>query len=186
MLFHWNDEVHQVIIIVSYQLLTTSTTSSSDNKYSLPTKFPPCRSCSACNHSVAFKRMEIWKLPPILLINIKRFTFEGQWREKRQNYIDYPVRYCIIEIVIQYLQLLKSNSKLYYPNNMNTGSRWWCPSMWLVTSQSLINSMLFQIILDRLLVVIVSAKTSFCDISHHHACTYRHSMLQKSIQKVIL
>ena len=54
-----------------------------------------CRSCSACNHSAAFKRMELWKLPPILLINLKRFTFEGQWREKRQNYIDYPVRYTV-------------------------------------------------------------------------------------------
>lgn len=60
---------------------------------------PLCRSCSSCNHSVAFKRMEIWRLPPILLINIKRFIFEGQWREKRQNYIDYPVRYMLMDHV---------------------------------------------------------------------------------------
>ena len=37
----------------------------------------------------ACKRIEIWKLPPILLIHLKRFSFEGMWREKRQNLVDF-------------------------------------------------------------------------------------------------
>ena len=55
----------------------------------------PClgpRNCSFCKHSSgAVKKLEIWKLPAILLIALSRFIHEGLWKEKRQNFIDYPV-----------------------------------------------------------------------------------------------
>lgn len=51
-----------------------------------------CRNCSGCKRSPgAVKKIEIWKLPAILLIALSRFTHDGLWKEKRQNYIDYPV-----------------------------------------------------------------------------------------------
>lgn len=48
--------------------------------------------CSSCKtHREASKRIEIWKLPPILLIHLKRFSFEGMWRQKKQNFVDFPL-----------------------------------------------------------------------------------------------
>ncbi|NP_001080551.1 ubiquitin specific peptidase 8 L homeolog [Xenopus laevis] len=48
--------------------------------------------CSNCKtQRVATKKIEIWKLPPILLVHLKRFSFEGRWRQKLQAYVDFPL-----------------------------------------------------------------------------------------------
>ncbi|OCT86909.1 ubiquitin carboxyl-terminal hydrolase 8 isoform X2 [Xenopus laevis] len=48
--------------------------------------------CSNCKtQRVATKKIEIWKLPPILLVHLKRFSFEGRWRQKLQSYVDFPL-----------------------------------------------------------------------------------------------
>ncbi len=51
-----------------------------------------CRGCK--NHVCAFKKMDIWRLPPLLVFQLKRFTYEvGQWsthREKLEGYVDFP------------------------------------------------------------------------------------------------
>jgi len=36
--------------------------------------------------------MDIWKLPPVLLIHLKRFSYEGMWRRKLQTYVDFPLQ----------------------------------------------------------------------------------------------
>jgi ubiquitin carboxyl-terminal hydrolase 8 len=47
--------------------------------------------CSSCKqHRDASKRIEIWKLPAILLIHLKRFSYDGVWRQKKQNFVDFP------------------------------------------------------------------------------------------------
>ncbi|XP_070547285.1 LOW QUALITY PROTEIN: ubiquitin carboxyl-terminal hydrolase 8-like [Ptychodera flava] len=48
--------------------------------------------CPRCKvHREANKKIEIWKLPYILLIHLKRFSYEGVWRHKLQTYVDFPL-----------------------------------------------------------------------------------------------
>nr|XP_055030276.1 ubiquitin carboxyl-terminal hydrolase 8 isoform X2 [Misgurnus anguillicaudatus] len=48
-----------------------------------------CRRCKT--HRDAIKKMQIWKVPPILLIHLKRFKYDGRWREKLQTLVDFPL-----------------------------------------------------------------------------------------------
>ncbi|KAL4216469.1 Ubiquitin carboxyl-terminal hydrolase 8 [Mactra antiquata] len=50
-------------------------------------KCPRCRS-----YRDSVKKIEIWKLPAILLIALNRFVYEGQWRNKINANVDFPVR----------------------------------------------------------------------------------------------
>uniref|UniRef100_A0A8C2C8Z6 ubiquitinyl hydrolase 1 n=1 Tax=Cyprinus carpio TaxID=7962 RepID=A0A8C2C8Z6_CYPCA len=48
--------------------------------------------CSHCKtHRDAIKKMQIWKVPPILLVHLKRFKYDGRWREKLQTLVDFPL-----------------------------------------------------------------------------------------------
>ncbi|XP_078097239.1 ubiquitin carboxyl-terminal hydrolase 8 isoform X2 [Mustelus asterias] len=48
--------------------------------------------CSNCKtHRDATKKLEIWKLPPILLVHLKRFSYEGRWKQKLQTNVDFPL-----------------------------------------------------------------------------------------------
>mgnify|MGYP000082206448 FL=1 len=51
--------------------------------------------CPGCKeHVQAFKKMDIWKLPPVLVFHLKRFSYEmGDWstrREKLEEFVDFP------------------------------------------------------------------------------------------------
>ena len=89
----------------------------------LPSSLFRFRYCSACKqHRDASKRIEIWKLPSILLIHLKRFfskyylaiilslcsldvfcyyrfSYDGMWRQKKQNFVDFPFRYITLHQV---------------------------------------------------------------------------------------
>ncbi|XP_065841629.1 ubiquitin carboxyl-terminal hydrolase 8-like [Oscarella lobularis] len=48
--------------------------------------------CSNCKkYRKARKKLDIWKLPPILLIHLKRFSYKGLWRQKLETMVDFPV-----------------------------------------------------------------------------------------------
>ncbi|XP_067105290.1 ubiquitin carboxyl-terminal hydrolase 8 [Osmerus mordax] len=47
-----------------------------------------CRHCKA--HRDSTKKLEIWKVPPILLVHLKRFSYEGRWKQKLQTSVDFP------------------------------------------------------------------------------------------------
>ncbi|KAM9480952.1 ubiquitin carboxyl-terminal hydrolase 8 isoform 1-T5 [Clarias gariepinus] len=48
--------------------------------------------CPHCKAQREFtKKLEIWKLPPILLVHLKRFSYEGQWKQKLQTSVDFPL-----------------------------------------------------------------------------------------------
>ena len=40
---------------------------------------------------VAFRTIEIWKLPPILIIHLKRFVYSGRWRDKIHSNVNFPI-----------------------------------------------------------------------------------------------
>ncbi|TRZ01985.1 hypothetical protein DNTS_024159 [Danionella cerebrum] len=67
-----------------------------------------CRHCKT--HRDAIKRMQIWKLPPILLVHFKRFKYEGRWREKLQTLVDFPLDNLDLS---QYVIGPKTNLKKY-------------------------------------------------------------------------
>uniref|UniRef100_A0A3B3URK3 Ubiquitin carboxyl-terminal hydrolase 8 n=1 Tax=Poecilia latipinna TaxID=48699 RepID=A0A3B3URK3_9TELE len=48
-----------------------------------------CRHCKA--HRDSTKKLEIWKVPPIVLVHLKRFSYEGRWRQKLQTSVDFPL-----------------------------------------------------------------------------------------------
>jgi ubiquitin C-terminal hydrolase len=49
--------------------------------------------CSDCKqHKRATKKMDIWKVPDVLVIHLKRFRFAGHSRRKISALVDYPVR----------------------------------------------------------------------------------------------
>ncbi|XP_069767450.1 ubiquitin carboxyl-terminal hydrolase 8 isoform X2 [Narcine bancroftii] len=48
-----------------------------------------CSNCKA--HRDSTKKLEIWKLPPILLVHLKRFSYEGRWKQKLQTNVDFPL-----------------------------------------------------------------------------------------------
>lgn len=48
-----------------------------------------CRHCKA--HRDSTKKLEIWKVPPILLVHLKRFSYEGRWKQKLQTCVDFSL-----------------------------------------------------------------------------------------------
>lgn len=49
--------------------------------------------CSDCKeHRQAHKKMDIWKLPPVLVIHLKRFSYKSRYnREKIDLVVDFPL-----------------------------------------------------------------------------------------------
>ncbi|TNN68392.1 Ubiquitin carboxyl-terminal hydrolase 8 [Liparis tanakae] len=48
-----------------------------------------CRHCKA--HRDSTKKLEIWKVPPIVLVHLKRFSYEGRWKQKLQTSVDFSL-----------------------------------------------------------------------------------------------
>ncbi|KAJ8311552.1 hypothetical protein KUTeg_010907 [Tegillarca granosa] len=49
-----------------------------------------CPRCKKDRDSV--KKIDIWRLPRLLLIGLNRFVYEGQWRQKINSYVDFSVK----------------------------------------------------------------------------------------------
>lgn len=48
--------------------------------------------CPRCNaYRDAKKKIDIWKLPHYLIIHLKRFKYQGIWRDKINTYVDFPI-----------------------------------------------------------------------------------------------
>jgi len=49
--------------------------------------------CSRCKEfQQATKKFDLWKLPPILVVHLKRFSYKNRyWREKLETFVDYPI-----------------------------------------------------------------------------------------------
>ncbi|KJE90982.1 Usp8 protein, variant 2 [Capsaspora owczarzaki ATCC 30864] len=48
--------------------------------------------CERCRqHRSAVKSLQLWKLPPVLLIHFKRFYYDGPWRDKLHHYVEFPL-----------------------------------------------------------------------------------------------
>eukprot|EP01130_Rhizamoeba_saxonica_P009576 TRINITY_DN3896_c0_g1_i1.p1 TRINITY_DN3896_c0_g1~~TRINITY_DN3896_c0_g1_i1.p1 ORF type:complete len:937 (-),score=208.84 TRINITY_DN3896_c0_g1_i1:51-2777(-) len=48
--------------------------------------------CSACSeHKQAFKKFDLYKLPDQLIIHLKRFSYDGMWRDKLDDVVQFPL-----------------------------------------------------------------------------------------------
>ncbi|KAJ6252680.1 ubiquitin carboxyl-terminal hydrolase [Anaeramoeba flamelloides] len=56
-----------------------------------------CKNCKA--HTQAEKKMDVWVLPTILIIHLKRFEYENQMRSKITEFINFPLQIDLAEIV---------------------------------------------------------------------------------------
>ena len=48
-----------------------------------------CTRCKA--HRESAKQLEIWRLPPVLLIHLKRFSYVGKWKQKLDTSVNFPL-----------------------------------------------------------------------------------------------
>ncbi|XP_020141512.2 ubiquitin carboxyl-terminal hydrolase 8 isoform X1 [Microcebus murinus] len=67
-----------------------------------------CSHCKARRDSL--KKIEIWKLPPVLLVHLKRFSYDGRWKQKLQTSVDFPLENLDLS---QYVIGPKNNLKKY-------------------------------------------------------------------------
>ncbi|KAM6352128.1 ubiquitin carboxyl-terminal hydrolase 8 isoform 2-T2 [Alca torda] len=67
--------------------------------------------CSHCKtRRDSLKKIEIWKLPPVLLVHLKRFSYDGRWKQKLQTSVDFPLETLDLS---QYVIGPKTNLKRY-------------------------------------------------------------------------
>lgn len=44
-------------------------------------------------HQLATKKLDLWSLPEVLIIHLKRFSYTKFTREKLDSIVDFPLRY---------------------------------------------------------------------------------------------
>lgn len=53
-----------------------------------------CRYCPNCKkHQQATKKFDLWSLPKILVVHLKRFSYNRYWRDKLDTVVEFPVRW---------------------------------------------------------------------------------------------
>lgn len=52
------------------------------------------RYCPNCKkHQQATKKFDLWSLPKILVVHLKRFSYSRYWRDKLDTAVEFPVRW---------------------------------------------------------------------------------------------
>lgn len=77
--------------------------------------------CPRCKeYRDAAKKIDIWRLPPLLIIHLKRFKYHGLWRDKITTNVDFPVENLNLDrYVIGSRPQSPSNYNLYAVSNHN-------------------------------------------------------------------
>ena len=56
------------------------------------TMFFYCRYCPSCKkHQQACKKLDLWRLPEVLVIHLKRFSFSRFLKNKLEVFVDFPI-----------------------------------------------------------------------------------------------
>ena len=54
---------------------------------------PLLRYCPTCKkHQQATKKFDLWSLPRLLVVHLKRFSYNRCWRDKLDTVVDFPIR----------------------------------------------------------------------------------------------
>lgn len=55
------------------------------------------RYCPNCKqHQQATKKLDLWSLPPVLVVHLKRFSYSRYMRDKLDSLVDFPLRYSFV------------------------------------------------------------------------------------------
>lgn len=55
-------------------------------------KFFKCRYCPRCKeHRQATKKLDLWKLPDILVVHLKRFSYSRYLKNKLDTFVNFPI-----------------------------------------------------------------------------------------------
>lgn len=42
-------------------------------------------------HRQASKKLDLWRLPEILVVHLKRFSYTKYWKNKLETFVDFPI-----------------------------------------------------------------------------------------------
>lgn len=60
------------------------------------------RYCPHCKqHQQATKKLDLWSVPPVLVVHLKRFSYSRYMRDKLDSLVDFPLRYvslCVLPL----------------------------------------------------------------------------------------
>jgi len=75
--------------------------------------------CSKCKEfQQATKKFDLWKLPPILVIHLKRFSYKNKyWREKLETLVEYPIHDLDLSAYVKGPQEVPPTYELYAVSN---------------------------------------------------------------------
>ena len=72
---------------------TASPSSSSPLPCTPPTSGLPPRYCPRCKeHRQASKKLDLWRLPEVLVVHLKRFSYSRFFKNKLDTLVEYPLR----------------------------------------------------------------------------------------------
>lgn len=81
------------------------------------------RYCPGCKeHCQASKKLDLWRLPEILVIHLKRFSYSRFFKNKLETYVDFPVDNLDLSTYIAYTTGELSNRYMLYAVSNHFGS----------------------------------------------------------------
>ncbi|KAA8550136.1 hypothetical protein F0562_001848 [Nyssa sinensis] len=79
--------------------------------------------CPSCKkHCQASKKLDLWRLPEILVIHLKRFSYSRFLKNKLETYVDFPVHNLDLSTYIAYKKGQSSNCYMLYAVSNHYGS----------------------------------------------------------------
>ncbi|GFZ17710.1 ubiquitin-specific protease 8 [Actinidia rufa] len=79
--------------------------------------------CPGCKeHRQASKKLDLWRLPEILVINLKRFSYSRFLKNKLETYVDFPVHDLDLSTYIAHRNGQSSNRYMLYAISNHYGS----------------------------------------------------------------
>lgn len=74
-----------------------------------------CRYCPSCKEPrQAIKKLDLWRLPEILVIHLKRFSYNRYFKNKLETFVDFPVDYLDFSTYIAHKNSQFSNHYILY------------------------------------------------------------------------
>ncbi|KAL5830724.1 hypothetical protein ACOSQ3_016142 [Xanthoceras sorbifolium] len=79
--------------------------------------------CPGCKkHRQASKKLDLWRLPEILVIHLKRFSYSRFLKNKLETYVDFPVENLDLSAYVAYKNVQLSNRYMLYAVSNHYGS----------------------------------------------------------------
>lgn len=81
------------------------------------------RYCPGCKkHRQASKKLDLWRLPEILVIHLKRFSYSRFLKNKLETYVDFPIHDLDLSTFVAYSNGRSSHRYMLYAISNHYGS----------------------------------------------------------------